>query len=479
MQLISVNEYLNVSREVFEGTGALNAILTVDSKLFIDPVLLKTTEVPEFQGAYDELQKRFADIIRLLLTSQRQGDFAWQHAERLLRFPEVQGLCIGYSVHGTSGSGMGDALRSQILEAAKYIVDAGVRDPELFELLGLFQEGIGADRISDMTAGILFRRFLNYSQRIFRELHAETRPYNYYENVYLLPKNDFNRQPIVLVPIDILDDLPVASDWSDIEIVSRRNFLLRAKLNEMVGTIWRKTAHFPKKLLREVLFNDPDLLRELIDAYRNYKTRPYDFLSDPAGQINWYSASRDYTTQFPLDLVLPPKPDVNDVIGIVSRICNKFKDLVENNGLSRLLYQSAGKPKKEDAAQLLFYGIAECYCEANNLDLTRETNAGRGPVDFKISSGYQGRVLVETKLSTNSRLVHGFETQLEEYLAAEKTKYSIYLIIDVVGGSESRIKSILELWGQHKTAGHRVPDVIVVDAKPKQSASKYVSNDAS
>jgi hypothetical protein len=106
------------------------------------------------------------------------------------------------------------------------------------------------------------------------------------------------------------------------------------------------------------------------------------------------------------------------------------------------------------------------------LDLTRETNAGRGPVDFKVSGGYRSRVVVETKLNTNRRLVHGFEKQLEEYQKAEKTRHSVYIVIDV-GGPANRIDTLKRTIEDAKKDDKRVPEVIFVDGKPKASASKY------
>ena len=37
--------------------------------------------------------------------------------------------------------------------------------------------------------------------------------------------------------------------------------------------------------------------------------------------------------------------------------------------------------------QAIFFGVADSYCDANNIDLTKEGNNGRGPVDFKLSRG--------------------------------------------------------------------------------------------
>lgn len=143
--------------------------------------------------------------------------------------------------------------------------------------------------------------------------------------------------------------------------------------------------------------------------------------------------------------------------------------------MSSLLYEASGKPKHESAAQKLFYGIGDTYCEANDLDLSRESNAGRGPVDFKVSKGYSTRVVVEAKLTTNPQLLHGFTTQLAEYQKAEKTSTSVYLVIDV-GGPTKRINAFTRLLKQSETDGQRVPLVIFVDGIPKASASKFTTD---
>jgi hypothetical protein len=177
------------------------------------------------------------------------------------------------------------------------------------------------------------------------------------------------------------------------------------------------------------------------------------------------------TEQNPVILTLSSAPTLEELLEVILLICNKFKDLVENNKLSSLLYDN-GQPKHEEAAQLLFYGVAESYCEANNLDLTRESNAGRGPVDFKISGGYHSRVVVETKLNTNNKLVHGFRRQIGEYQKAEKTNHAIYTVIDV-GGPAKRIDDLKLIIKEDEKDKKRVPQVIFVDANPKPSASKY------
>ncbi len=474
---VSISDHFGINYAAFDATGALDAVLDVDSKLFIDPFLLKGVEAPELQGAYEYIHAWFDDIIRLVGRSKSSGDLFWKTAYRKLSFHEVKGLCIGYSSKGTSGAGMGAKTITALLGIIKQILEAGIDDPTIFELVGMLQEGIGADLISDMTANIILERLLSYSERIYRELDIPTpQTFHVGDRPYHLARNPFTRHSIILVPRDILRDLPIAADWNDIDRVTSANRTLRDRLNISVGSSWKHAVSRDRRSkadLRDMLLRNPDLFREFIATYKAKQPERYNFDADRAGEIAWYRAAKEYTFNFPLTLLLPPNPTLGDVHEIVIAICERFKDLIENNGLSSLLYDENNRPKHESAAQKLFYGIADGYCRMNDLDLTQEANAGRGPLDFKISKGYSRRVVVETKLSTNNQLLHGYETQVGEYQKAEKTDRSVYLVVDVVDGSRSlmaRLRRRTELDTQ--TEGIK-PTVIFVDAKPKASASVY------
>jgi hypothetical protein len=73
-----------------------------------------------------------------------------------------------------------------------------------------------------------------------------------------------------------------------------------------------------------------------------------------------------------------------------------------------VLYKDDGRPQREVFAQRLFYATADTYCEANDVG----AKFGNRPVDFKLSTGYRGTLLVEVKKSDNPSLLHGFEVQL-------------------------------------------------------------------
>lgn len=161
----------------------------------------------------------------------------------------------------------------------------------------------------------------------------------------------------------------------------------------------------------------------------------------------------------------------SEVIEIVNKILDQFQDLVENKGLWKELWDESGKPRKEKASQRLFFAVAYSYCKANNIDLTPEADSGNGPVDFKLSQGFNSRLVIEIKLSTNGSLVHGYEKQLEIYKKADDTDLGVFLIIDV-GGIGKKYNLVQKLRNEFVKEYGKASDIRYVDGDQKASASK-------
>ncbi len=473
---VTASEHLGLPDDSLEALGAFNAVLDSDTRLFIDPALLRASTIPEFETAATTLERRFQNVMRLLRRAESIGDPYWIAAERLFTFPELKGLCIGYSdVRGTGGAGMGPGFRDGILATAKAAVDAGVDDPAFFELMGILQEGVGADRISDMVGGIVAGEIGAYTERIFDDLGVgDRRNVLIGERTFRLPWNPYNRSPILLVPMDMLRDLPIAESWDEIDAVIAFNEDLRRRVNDIIGSAWRKARHFPKEDLRRKLLEDPELFLDLLRSYRMVPPTGYDFKADPAGEITWVRASRESAQAFPLRLALPDHPTEDDVMRVVLEVCRQFAFLVDVGGLSALLYHEDGRPRRESFSQKLFFGIAFAYCNANDLDISPESDAGRGRVDFKFSHGAAAKVVVEAKLTSNVALNRGFTVQLEEYARAERTGQRVYLVIDVEKkGADARLESFKQLVEETRVAGRAMPAIMYVDARRKASASTF------
>lgn len=171
----------------------------------------------------------------------------------------------------------------------------------------------------------------------------------------------------------------------------------------------------------------------------------------------------------------PLKTDeyVRDSKEIALLICNRFKDYIENNKGYELIY--IGKePRDEPIVQKYFHSFAVSFCEAYNIDISPETDSGRGSVDFKMSRG-NDKTVVEIKLTSNTSLIHGYEVQVEEYAKAEKTNKKIFLVFDN-GGPKIRLQELQKLHEKEQDSTVKT-DLIIIDAKPKESASVYKPQD--
>lgn len=466
-----MSDVLGISNEALESTGAFDAFVDIDSKFHIDPHLLQIASAPELSHSYRKFQDHFQEIVRILKASTQTDDRFWREACKRLTFREISYTGLGYSTRHTRGKGIGPKLAAEVTQTASEIIHAGILDPALFELIGLFEEHIGADRISDMTLSIILLDVLRYTERIGLQLDVKRKQFKVRKENIELPFDKSSQKPIILVPRIILRPLPIALDVSDIEAVASHNAELRDKLNKTIGSSWKEATSVQKKALKDAILSHPEVLEDLIEKYKSRPPIPYDFERDPEGEIIWAKVAEKCTQTYPLDIRKSSpylKPD--DAIAIVSTICNHFKKLVESNGLFHLFYDDSGKQKKERAAQLLFYGIADAYCRANDLNLTAESNAGRGPVDFKISKGYHLLINVEVKYTTND-IIHGFSKQLPIYNKAENATHSIFLIIRTTE-SVSRIKELLDLQKTVRDAGQKAPEIIIVDGRKQPSASK-------
>ena len=464
-----ISTLLDVSSEDLSGKGVFDGFIDVDSRLHVDPSLLVISKIPEFLDSQRVFENYFKDVMKLVSYSKEKGDRFWNEAWKKLQFKEIGNTALGYSDSGTGGNAIGQKLAKKILETVSLLSDVGVKDPAVFELVGLIEKGIGADRISDMTIAILIENFCLYTQRIAKELKAETKRFTVFKKVYELPFD--NGEFIILVPKKLLNNLPIANDWDDIDRVCKYNESLREKVNEIVGTSWKRAMRLPKAQLKNLFLEYPEVLKDLIRQYKEKPRKAYDFEKDPMGEIIWAELSEKASLEFPMDLSKYNPITADNILKVVRLICNQFGSLIENNGWFDYLYNDKGRLKPERASQLLFFGVAEVYCIANNLDLSRETNAGVGSLDFKVSHGYNAKVNVEIKYSSNPNIVSGFEKQLPTYNRAEKTDTSIYLIIKTKENT-NKIKEVQDLAQKQKAEGKRSPEIIIIDGMKQVSASR-------
>jgi hypothetical protein len=471
----TISSEFGIDSAVLDRLGVVNVLLNTDTLVFIDPLLLEGSAHEEISdGAYQSYRARFEKIIKLLAVSKVEDDVPWRNAKKLFRFSEISWTCLGYGTT-VKGSGFGKDLVSSTLDTASQIVALGVDDIDLFMALALFEEGIGPDRISDMTTNIILEDLISFSDRINQILKIPTRQFKLGANTYDLVANPYTDQPLIFVPSDIVRDLPIASDWSDISRVVRENEELRDRVNDYVGEIWATMTKKQKQRLKKSALSSKEAFQQVIDMIREVERKPYDFKNDRNGESFWTELLNKIPKDHPYDLSCYAGRTLNngEVLEVVNKILSQFQDLIENKGLWKELWDEHGKPRKEKASQRLFFAVAYSYCKANNIDLTPEADAGNGPVDFKLSQGFDSKIVVEVKLSTNGSLVHGYQKQLEIYKKADDTDLGVFLIIDV-GGIGKKYNEVQRLRSDFIRENGKASDIWYVDGNQKASASKRV-----
>ena len=102
---VRLSDHFGFDDIILYKVGVLNPTLNVDTRLFIDPLLLKTSQQAEIRdGARATYEAHFTTTIKLLRGSKVPGDTAWRSALRYLSFPELKGTCLGYGAQSVSGS---------------------------------------------------------------------------------------------------------------------------------------------------------------------------------------------------------------------------------------------------------------------------------------------------------------------------------------------------------------------------------------
>lgn len=280
--------------------------------------------------------------------------------------------------------------------------------------------------------------------------------------------NPYKHWDLLYIPTDILHELPIARDWTDLDRVISENEAIKAEINQTIGKEWAKMiASQRKEYLLNQVFKVPAKCENVIDSYRNESIEKYNPLKD----FNYFSswAFKQMKDSGVLDYIEHSETTDKSSWEVTLKVLSLFKDFMENNKGWEIL-QLVPTNKGEKVAQKLIQGTGMYCCEEHNVDMSFEPNEGPGPVDMKISRG-NDKTIVEVKLSSNNEYLHGFTDQIEDYAKAEKCSQRIYLYIKV-GNHPKKDKAIQDKYNEEVAKGANPPLLFIVDAIPRKSASK-------
>lgn len=460
------SQHFGVDEKELANAGLIDPFLNVDTQLFIDPLLLSKSANPIIAGdAYKHFRSHFSNFIRLLSISQAECDAAWRGARKLLDLSEPAQTGLGYGGSSRSGSSRPTEVREVIMRTAKEIIDLGANDPEMVALMGFFEENVGPDTISDFTTRVIIESLAAITSH-FCTSHEIPTSKSTMNSAYDVPY--FRGSPVLLVPKDIVRDLPLANDWSDIEKAAMQNQAIRDRVNQYLAGIATPTIAQRKMALRNAALASSKEFEHFLGSVKEHVDN-YDPNVDALAYYKIRNILRSDLASFKQAIVPDIRKGPEQLKELVHATIDQFKHHIEKGNLWEELW-NGDKPKKERAAQLIYFAIADCFCKANNVDVSPEANMGGGPVDFKFSDGYSARVLVEMKRSSGT-VKHGYEKQLEIYKDASRTNYGIFVVMDF-GDLGTKLKEIQTIRQRRLSTGEQASEIIVIDALKKASASK-------
>jgi hypothetical protein len=136
MKLQRLSEYFGVSKSVFKQKGIFDAIIGVDSGFYLDPTLLKNTRIPEFKGAYKQIENHYENAFSMLkLAKGNHNSKPWKVAVQECTFQEPTGIFLGYGSN-TKGRGIGKKLATKIVDVlGDNALDRILEEPECLNLV--------------------------------------------------------------------------------------------------------------------------------------------------------------------------------------------------------------------------------------------------------------------------------------------------------------------------------------------------------
>lgn len=471
------SEYFNI--KCLGDEDWFNPILTQDTLLFIDPFAVFKSKDELFKDTYSEMMYFFQQAFELIAhAGGNKNNLSYKKAESMLLFPEKNAFCLGYS-KTRRGSGTGPLWAKTLASNINSIIARGVTHISHFEELGIFCTGVGPDRLSDMTTNLLKNRFITYTQRIcnlhevpMKKVRVQNAYFDYEfkrwcDSECLLPVNPYKgNSPVILVPKDFLNMLPEINSYDFINTIDLAE-RMRNDFNYEID------KNLDKEKIAEIAIEHYDLVKEYIDIVERREACTFGELMKRTLRYAWYDLSKEIVTlnKFVFGDVDNDTSFFDKIFGFTQY----YKDFVElRSGYKLLWNESKTSPRSEEDVQILFKGILDEHCRANNIDFTREVNQGMGPVDFRFSSGYTNRVLLEAKLAKNSKFWNGLKKQLPKYMKIDSCKLGIFLVIAFTDKDIKRVNDIQDIARETEEYYNITIKTVVVDARidNKESASK-------
>ena len=321
-----------------------------------------------------------------------------------------------------------------------------------------------------MVVHILLDDLAQFSRRAAKmlNLHTTQRETNicgrFYEE---LPWSSDSDSGVLLLPEDILTNLPVSTSCKNSSSVAQKNVELRQYVNLTIQKAWSHSPTWKETLkdkpaFKEMILEKPELMNELMAQYNAVSPKPYDFKKDPENEFRWHSAVRDHIKRESLEI-----SDSYIDLGSVSLLCKQFCDLVKKS-LHSEFYRNSKSIMPERIGHLILREFLENCIPIEEYDSRIKTITARS----------------ETTVKQKILLIYASKNGVKKYEeAVDRLQYvyescNLSVILLQVRKSVDTKSKILELQRIFKREGKAVPAIFPADARGiaaqlKRKGSKY------
>lgn len=487
------SDTFGLDQKVLEEHDAFDVSLVCDLPLFIDPFLIFHSAKLEYQQLHEEM----INYLRFLRDRTEARDPTTAELQLWYCFPEVRQNWLGFSRSSNRGSGLGlhfaRTFHASLGDIFRDLSPEGITASNHIEKVGLIRDGIGRDTISDFATNLILGYLCNFTAQFaaqhistehLREVTVAHAAFNFSTETwerrrYRLPY--YNGDHIILTPRDMLtrgstwinrrdmldsfNELPAALTDKQLR-TSVSNYFLK-RLADLKPASQNSTAKLRLQAAADTIRNFP----ELVDCYVRLKEeRGDEALQRSSAAVT--AAEELFLRQIHKHLLpaLGTPPATLSGLSVYEETHARLaylKHVIENRGGWRIFYLKGKAIEREADVQILFKLV---WC-ATTADVSSEVNDGRGPADFKISSGCE-KAIVEFKLARSQSLKVNLQIQAETYRRSSRAQSAIWVIVFFTVEEEARALAVLRELG---LTGSR--DVVLIDARRdnKQSASIVVS----
>lgn len=490
------SDYFKVPQSSLKENEIIDLCVIYDLPYFIDPFLIFASPKQEYQNLHK-------DIIKYLtfLYNETKGKVITKGTfENLFVFKEIKQNWFGYANIGNEGRGgsrkMGRALQKNLGKIFQRFEADEVKNVVHLEEIGLLEDGIGADNISDFTTQIisdyLFTRTEAYTKKyIPKELQKEftiTKAYFDYELKRWMPKKytlpNFKGDFVLLTPKDILvredllmnkkdmfanfENIPTRISNAELRSALSRYFLSKLPENlDKNGKQKEATKGDKVYAAKNTIYKNPIAIKYYMKMKEENKNAILERLEKNMLSLEKYNTSIQDAAKALVNLSNKNAKmrliATNSLEESLNRV-NFLKNVIENQDGYKIFYKDGQIIRREEDLHRYFKAV----WYHSEYDVNAEVNNGRGPVDFKVSFGTDDQTIIEFKLASNTKLRNNLVKQTEIYAKANNEPHVVKVIMYFTEQEEKSLKNILEELELTKDG-----NIILIDARNdnKPSAS--------